>query len=177
MSETCCDTPRSGALMAEPAVNQNTDGAHEPSIGSLVSLAVSDVSQLIKCELDLAKLELKADVKRVGIGGALLVMAAFVGCLVLILLCFAFAWGLVALGIWPWAAFLIVTGTCVLLAAVGLGIAYLALTHLSGLRETRRAVAESLGALRGDHEPQLGAAAGRAPISRDGQQAEIAAAR
>ena len=51
-------------------------------------------------------------------------MAAFVGCLVLVLLCFAFAYGLIALGIWPWAAFLIVAGTCVLLAALAVLIGY-----------------------------------------------------
>ena len=134
--------------MAEPAVKQNSDGASEQSIGSLVSLAVSDVSQLIKCELDLAKLELKADVRRLGIGGALLGMAAFVGCLVLVLLCFALAWGLVALGIWPWAAFLIVAGTCVLLAGLAVLVGALKFRGISGLRRTRKTVQEDLSMLR-----------------------------
>jgi hypothetical protein len=152
----------------------------DQSLGDLVALATKDASQLLRYEIDLAKTELKSDVKRVGIAAGLAVMAAFVACLVIVLLCIAFGFGLIALGIWPWAAFLIVTGTCILLAALGLGIAYLALTHMSGLRETRKSVAESLGVLRGgDHQlqPQLGAAAERASISRDGQQAEIAAAR
>ena len=104
--------------MAEPAVKPRADGAHDQSIGSLVSLAITDVSKLFKAELDLAKLELKDDVRRVGIGGALLGIAAFVGCLILVLLCFAYAYGLIAAGIWAWAAFLIVSGTCVVLAAV-----------------------------------------------------------
>ena len=115
-----------------------------------MSLAVSDVSQLIKCELDLAKLELKADVRRLGIGGALLGMAAFVGCLVLVLLCFAYAYGLVALGIWPWAAFLIVSGTCVLLAALAVLIGALKFRRLSGLRQTRKTVQEDLSLLKRD---------------------------
>ena len=151
----------------------------DQSLGDLVALATKDASQLLRYEIDLAKTELKSDVKRVGIAAGLAVMAAFVACLVIVLLCIAYGFGLIALGIWAWAAFLIVTGTAILLAAAGLGIAYLALTHLSGLRETRRSVAESLGALRGDHQPQpqLGAAAERASISLDGQQAEIAAAR
>ena len=136
--------------MAEPAVKQTADGAREQSIGSLVSLAVSDVSQLIKCELDLAKLELKADVRRVGIAGALLGMAAFVGCLVLVLLCFAFAWGLVALGIWPWAAFLIVAGTCILLAGLAVLIGALKFRGLSGLRRTRQTVQQDLTLLKRD---------------------------
>jgi hypothetical protein len=81
-----------------------------------------------------------------------------VGCLVLILLCFAFAFGLHALGIWTWAAFLIVAGTCVLLAAAAVGIALLKVRHLSGLRKTRKTVTEGFGMLR-----------------HDGQQPEIAA--
>jgi uncharacterized membrane protein YqjE len=144
--------------MAEPGVKQTADGAREQSIGSLVSLAVSDVSQLLKCELDLAKLELKADLRKMGIGGALLGMAAFVGCLVLILLCFAFAFGLVALGIWPWAAFLIVAGTCVLLAGLAVLIGALKFRGLSGLRRTRQTVQQDLSLLKRD-DRDAGAAA------------------
>jgi uncharacterized membrane protein YqjE len=123
-----------------------------------VALAAKDISQLIRYEIDLAKIELKGDAKRVGLAGALAGVAAFVGCLVLVLFCIAFAYGLVALGIWPWAAFLIVAGTCVLLAAVAVGIALLKLRHLSGLRKTRKTVTEGFGMLR-----------------HDGQQPEIAA--
>src|SRR5712671_3832526 len=92
------------------------------SLGDLVALAVSDISQLVRYEVDLAKLELKADARRIGIGGVLLGVAAFVGCLVLMLLSFAYAYGLIAAGIWAWAAFLIVAGTCVVLAAVAVAI-------------------------------------------------------
>ena len=75
-----------------------------------MSLAVKDLSKLVKWEIDLAKLELKADVKRLGLAGVLLAVGAFAGCLVLVLLCFALAYGLLTLGIWSWASFLIVAG-------------------------------------------------------------------
>src|ERR1700685_2448200 len=104
--------------MAEPAARHSAVSGDDPTLGHLVSLAVKDVSQLIRCELELAKIELKADARRLGIGGALLGVAAFVGCLVLMLLSFAFAYGLITLGIWSWAAFLITAGTCVLVAAL-----------------------------------------------------------
>ena len=130
----------------------------DQSLGDLVALAAKDISQLIRYEIDLAKIELKGDAKRVGLAGALAGVAAFVGCLVLVLFCIAFAYGLVALGIWPWAAFLIVAGTCVLLAGAAVGIALLKLRHLSGLRKTRKTVTEGFGMLR-----------------HDGQQPEIAA--
>lgn len=136
--------------MAGPEVRLGADGAREASVGELVSYAVKDVAQLVKCELDLAKLELKDDVRRVGIAGALLGVAAFVGCLVLVLLCFAFAYGLIALGIWPWAAFLIVAGTCILLAALAVLIGYIKVRKLSGMKRTRQTVQDDLALLRRD---------------------------
>jgi len=122
----------------------------EQSLGDLVALAAKDVSQLIRYEIDLAKTELKSDAQRVGIAVAGMGLAAFGGCLVLVMLCFALAYGLITLGIWPWAAFLIVAGTLVLLAAVAVGLAVLLLQRLSGLRKTRETVTEGLGMLRQD---------------------------
>ncbi len=130
----------------------------DQSLGDLVALAAKDASQLIRYEIDLAKTELKGDLRRVGLAGALGGVAAFVGCLVLVLLCIALAEGLVALGIWPWAAFLIVAGACVLLAGAAIGIALLKLRRLSGLRKTRKTVTEGLGMLRHDGEqPEIAA--------------------
>ena len=133
------------------------------SLGDLVALAAKDVSQLIRYEIDLAKTELRDDVQRIGLAGALGVVAAFVACLVLVLLSIALAFGLVALGIWEWAAFLIVAGAYVLFAVLMLGIAYLRLRRLSGLRKTRKTVTEGLEMLR--HEDQ----------DPDGQRPEITA--
>ena len=65
--------------MADPAVRRTSASGTDQSIGDLVSVAARDISQLVRYELDLAKLELKADVKRVGIGGALIVIAAVRG--------------------------------------------------------------------------------------------------
>jgi hypothetical protein len=117
-------------------------------VGSLVSLAVKDITQLIRYELDLAKLELKADVRRLGLGGALLGVAAFVLCLVLMLLCFALAYGLITLGIWDWAAFLITAGTCVVLAGLAVLLGIVMMKRLGGLARTRRTVQDDLAVLR-----------------------------
>ena len=139
----------------------------DQSLGDLVALAAKDVSQLLRYEIDLAKTELRGDMRRIGLAGALAGVAAFVGCLVLVLLCIAFAFGLITLGIWTWAAFLIVAGACVLLAAVAVGIAFLKVRRLSGLRRTRKSVTEGIELLRRDgQQPEIG---------RDGQQPEIAA--
>jgi hypothetical protein len=148
----------------------------DQSLGDLVASAAKDVSQLIRYEIDLAKAELRGDMQRVGLAGALAGVAAFVGCLVLVLLCWAYAYGLIALGIYPWAAFLIVAGTCVLLAAIAVGVAVLALRHISGLRRTRETVTESLDVLRRDgQQPEVGRDGERPEISRDGRPAEVAA--
>ncbi len=124
----------------------------DQSLGDLVALAAKDVSQLIRFEIDLAKTELKGDAQRVGIAAAGMGLAAFGGCLVLVMLCFAYAWGLIALHIWPWAAFLFVAGTLVLLAAAAVGIAVLLLQRLSGLARTRNTVTEGIGMLRQEIE-------------------------
>jgi hypothetical protein len=122
----------------------------DQSLGDLVALAAKDVSALVRYEISLAKTELRGDLRRVGLAAALAGAAAFIGCLVLVLCLIAFAYGLVALGIWTWAAFLIVAGTCILFGAGAVGIAILKVRHLSGLKQTRQSVTEGIGMLRRD---------------------------
>lgn len=141
--------------MAEPTTARPV-GDDGRSIGDLVSVAIKDLTQLVRFEVDLAKIELRDDIRRIGLSAALLAIAAFTGFLVLVMLCFALAYGLVALGIWAWAAFLIVAGACVLLIAGAGGIVYLKMRRMTGLRKTRESVQEGFALLR-----------------RDGQAAEI----
>jgi uncharacterized membrane protein YqjE len=141
------------------------DGTDQ-SLGDLVALAAKDVSQLLRYEIELAKSELRADLQRIGLAGALGGFSFYFGCLVLLLLCFAYAYGLIAAGIWAWAAFLIVAGTVLLLAALVAGIAYLKVRRLSGLRLTKKTVDENLDMLRRE---------GLLPeASPDGERPEIA---
>jgi hypothetical protein len=134
--------------MTDAPVRGSAGHDQEQSLGALVSQAIADVSMLLRCELDLAKLELKDDAKRAAIAVAALAMAGFVGCLVLVLLCFAFAYGLMALGIWDWASFLIVAGTCVLLAAGAVLLGILRFRGMTGLRKTRGTVRDGISVLR-----------------------------
>src|ERR1700744_810668 len=120
----------------------------QQSLGDLVSGAAKDVSQLVRYEISLAKSELKMDARRIGIAAALAVVGLFVACLLVVLLCFAFAFGLVAAGIWTWAAFLIVAGTCLLLIGVAGLIAYGRIRKVSGMKMTRQTVMDALGRLR-----------------------------
>jgi hypothetical protein len=125
------------------------DGAEgQQSLGDLVALAAKDVSQLLRYEISLAKSELQMDARRIGTAAALAVVGLFVGCLVVVLLCFAYAYGLVAAGIWVWAAFLIVAGTCVLLIALAALIAISRIRKVTGMKMTRQTVIDDLGLLR-----------------------------
>jgi len=131
--------------MAEPAVKPTADGASDQSLGDLVSQAVGDVSQLIKYEIDLARLEIKADIRRIGIAGGLVGFAGVVGAMTLVMLCWAYGYGLIAaFGIPAWAAFLIVAGTLVVLGALAILIGVLLVRRMSGLRRTVRTVQDDI---------------------------------
>jgi uncharacterized membrane protein YcjF (UPF0283 family) len=68
----------------------------------------------------------------------------------LVMLCFALAFGLQALGIWDWASFLLVTAALVLLAGLCAGIIVLKVRRMTKLRKTRESVQGSLALLRRD---------------------------
>ena len=138
--------------MARPTVTQPPGNTSEPSIGDLVSQAVKDVSTLFKYQVDLAKVELRDDAKRVGLSAALGGTIMFFVFLILVALTFAYAFGLITVGIWNWAAFLIVAGTWVVLAIICALIIRARLRGISGLRRTRGSVQEDLAMLKQDEE-------------------------
>ena len=143
--------------MAEPAVpGTSADGA--ASVGDLVSLAVRDVTRLVRCELELARMELRSDARRLFMSVALTGVAGFAGILVMFMLSYAQAFGLITLGIWNWAAFLIVAGAYVVLGALAMLIVYVTLRRITGLRQTRDTVQEDLALLRGDEDTSRPAA-------------------
>jgi hypothetical protein len=142
------------------------DGADgQQSLGDLVAQATKDISQLVHYEISLAKSELKMDARRIGIAAALAVVGLFVGCLVVVLLCFAYAAGLVAAGIWTWAAFLIVAGTCVVLIALAGLIAYGRIRKVTGMKMTRKTVTDDIDMLRQVVPSQNGSAPNGSKVS------------
>ena len=137
------------------------DGADgQQSLGELVALAAKDMSSLVRYEISLAKSELKMDARRIGIAAGIAVVALFVACLIVVLLCFAFAYGLVALGIWTWAAFLIVAGTCLLVILLGGLIAYVVVRRVTGMKMTRKTVMDDIGMLRRSESSPNGSGSG-----------------
>jgi hypothetical protein len=157
--------------MARSGRPDDTDG--QQSLGDLVAAAAKDVSALVRAEISLAKSEFKMDARRIGITAAIAVVALFVACLLVVLLCFAFAFGLVALGIWTWAAFLIVAGTCLLLIGLAGLVAYLIVRRVTGMRMTRQTVMDDIKTLRRS-EPSPN---GSGPGAGAGSGHELGAAR
>ena len=120
----------------------------DKSLGELVALASSNVSDLVRAEMELAKMELKSDAKKGAISGAMFTIAALIAGIIVILLSISFAFGLVALGIWPWAAFLIVAGVYLLLALVLGFIGQRLIRKIEGAKRTRKTLMDTPGALR-----------------------------
>jgi uncharacterized membrane protein YqjE len=126
-----------------------SDGQLEDkSLGELVKIATVNVSQLVKSEIELAKLELKDDAKRAALGSTLFAVAGIAGGIVVILLSIAFAYGLITLGIWNWAAFLIVAGVYVVLAGILILIGLWRMKRMTGVSRTKRTVKDDFAMLR-----------------------------
>lgn len=90
----------------------------EPSIGELVKDVTTHLSTVVHGEIELAKSELKQSVRFGGVGIAMFVLAAIIAVYALTFGFIALAQGLIAAGIWPWAAYLIVFALLVLVAAI-----------------------------------------------------------
>ena len=137
------------ATSGDPAPASPSD---QESLGDLVALAARDVSQLVRYEINLAKTELRADVRRAAMAGALFGFAAFIGCLVLVLLTFALAFGLHAAGI-PgggglYVCFVYAAVICIVVAGVLAAAGVFGTKKFSGMRQTRKTVTQDLDMLR-----------------------------
>ena len=90
----------------------------EETLGALLATASRDLSTLVRSEIELAKAEVKVDVKNGVMGGAMFGAAGFLGVLAIILLSIAAAYGLVAAGLHPGWAFLVVAVVYLLIAGL-----------------------------------------------------------
>jgi hypothetical protein len=90
----------------------------EATLGGLVATASRDLSTLVHDEIELAKAEIRQDLRNGVKGGAMFGAAAFLGLLAVIMLSIALAEALVRLGVVAWLAFLIVTVFYLLVAGL-----------------------------------------------------------
>jgi hypothetical protein len=92
--------------------------AEERTLGQLVAQASDDLSGIVRAEIALAKAELRSDAKNAAIGGGMFGAAGYLGLLASITLVITVAYALVALGLSPWLAFLIVSVALLVLAGI-----------------------------------------------------------
>jgi VIT1/CCC1 family predicted Fe2+/Mn2+ transporter len=111
--------------------------AEERTLGQLVAQASDDLSGIVRAEVALAKTELRADVKNAAVGGGLFGAAGYLGVLASIALVIAAAFGLVAAGLSPWLAFLIVAVALLVVAAL---LALVGRSRLGKLAPPERAI-------------------------------------
>lgn len=88
----------------------------EKKLGALFAQAIEDIQSIFRAQIDLAITELKASGKRALRASAAGIAAAVLLFVSLFLLIFAFAYGMVALGLPEWLAFLLLAGIFILAA-------------------------------------------------------------
>ncbi len=134
------------------AARAPSDGADtSASIGQLVASIKEDLSILVRDEVQLAKAELRQDVKAASVGGALAAVGVGLLVLALIIGSFALVFGIHALGLTLGWSFLVVTGFYVLVAAVCLAVALGRFNKLSKAQRTKITASEAAAALRPSH--------------------------
>ncbi|GAA1113078.1 phage holin family protein [Kribbella jejuensis] len=120
----------------------------EPTVGQLVANVSKELSSLVRSEVELAKTELKKTAVAAGTGAGMFAGAGFLALLAVILLCISAAYGLVAAGLHPAIAFLIVAGAFLLIGAVLVLIGIRALKSAKGPTRTIETSKESVEVLK-----------------------------
>ena len=121
----------------------------EPTIGRLIGDASRDIALLVQTVIKLAKSELRVSVKAGGIGAGMILVAAFFGLLIVIMLSISAAYFLVMAGLHPAWAFLIVAGAYLLLAGLLILLGIRLLKKIRAPEKTIAAAKEIPAALKG----------------------------
>lgn len=113
-----------------------------PSIGELVKEASTQVSTLVRAEVELARAEITRDVKR-GLTGSVFFIAALVVLFYSTFFFFFFVATLLDEWLTRWASYLIVFGIMLVATAVLALLGYLKVRRIRGPRETIESVKET----------------------------------
>jgi hypothetical protein len=107
-------------------------------VADLIKDIRGDVQLLVTDQVELAKSELTPAAKNAGIGGGMFGAAGYFGINAATLIYIAAALGLAALGLPYWAAFLIVAGVLLLIAAI---LALIGYTRIKKIKPPERTIA------------------------------------
>ena len=113
-----------------------------PSIGDLVRDATTQVSTLVRAEVELARAEITRDVKR-GLTGSVFFIAALVVLFYSTFFLFFFIGEVLDIWLYRWAAYLIVFGIMVAVTVLLALLGYLKVRRIRGPRETIESVKET----------------------------------
>ena len=122
--------------LGTPTTEEGRPDVEGTSVGELMGEVAKDLSTLMRQELELAKVEVKAEAKKAGTGAGLFGAAAFAGYMVLMFLSIALWWALSHLVGHSWSA-LIVAVIWLIIAAVlySMGRKQLKQIDFSGLKQ------------------------------------------
>lgn len=133
-------------------INTTNDPATPPtqrSIGELVASIKDEILGVVHQEIDIAKKEITALGVKVGIIAACAAVLLFLLLSAWVMLLFAAAWGLVALGLPHWGAFLIIAGVFILLAVIAGLVAFLFSKKLKAPEATIETAKGAVDAIQG----------------------------
>lgn len=120
----------------------------QPSLGELVAAASRDASTLVRSEIELAKAEITAEVKKAAIGGGMFGAAGMFGLFAFIFLSFGAVYGLAQTALDVWACFLIVGGVYLLLAGILAAIGLRSLKKMGPPKATQRTIKDTVATLK-----------------------------
>ncbi len=126
-------------------------GPAEPSIGDLIKDATTQMSTLVRAEVELARAEITSDVKK-GLTGSVYFIAALVVLFYSTFFFFFFLAELLDNWLWRWVAFLIVFAIQVVVGAVLGLLGFLKVRRIRGPRQTIESVKETRTALTPGHD-------------------------
>src|SRR4029450_13512039 len=106
------------------------------AVGDIIKGITDDVKLLVRDEVELAKSELVPTARKAGMGAGLFGAAAFFAISGVGILYFAVVYGLVALGLSEWLAFLLVGVALLLVAAIAGGIGFVIVRKVRGPERT-----------------------------------------
>ncbi len=101
-------------------------------VADIIRNITDDVKLLVQDQIELLKTELTPAAKLGGTGAGLFGVAGYFALSATIILYFAAAFGLVAAGLAPWLAFLIVGGALLLIAGICAGIGLILVRKIKG---------------------------------------------
>lgn len=127
----------------------------QASIGELLSSVTRDTSTLVRQEIELAKVELRQEVRTAGRVAGMFGGAALGALMVLLFLSYALWWGLSNVMDQGWAA-LVVAALWALIAGVLIAVARQQARSLKALPQTTDSVRRLPGAVRGQTHRQPG---------------------